>query len=174
MFVHCNLVISDHHNLYFWWSWYTDTHIDNDDVIKWKHIPRHWPFVRVIHRSPVNSTHIGQWRGALMFSLICAWVNGWVNNREVDDLRRHRAHYNVIVMMTENTINQKRFIRNIAKTSSTFNFRLYGGETWRLYGATDTWGYRAQLASWLYGDRRVYKVQSYGTSNLGLYGAPYR
>ena len=22
-----------------------------------------------------------QWRGALMFSLICAWINGWINNR---------------------------------------------------------------------------------------------
>ena len=39
------------------------------DVIKWKHFPRHWPFVRGIHRSPVNSPHKGQWRGALMFSL---------------------------------------------------------------------------------------------------------
>ena len=43
-----------------------------DDVIKWKHFPRYWPFVRGIHRSPVNSPHKGQWRGALMFSLICA------------------------------------------------------------------------------------------------------
>ena len=40
----------------------------------------------------------GQWRGALMFSLICAWINGWVNNREAGDLRRHRAHYDVTVM----------------------------------------------------------------------------
>ena len=44
----------------------------HDDVIKWKHFPRNWPFVRGIHRSPVNSPHKGQWRGALMFSLICA------------------------------------------------------------------------------------------------------
>ena len=51
-----------------------------------------------IHRSSVNSPHKGQWRGALMFSLICAWMNGWVNNRETGDLRRHRAHYDVIVM----------------------------------------------------------------------------
>ena len=35
---------------------------------------------------------------ALMFSLICAWINGWVNNREAGDLRRHCAHYDVIVM----------------------------------------------------------------------------
>ena len=39
----------------------------HDDVSKWKHFPRHWPFVRVIHRSPVNSPHKGQWHGALNF-----------------------------------------------------------------------------------------------------------
>ena len=43
---------------------------DHDDVIKWKHFPRYWPFVWGIHRSPVNSPHKGQRRGALMFSLI--------------------------------------------------------------------------------------------------------
>ena len=67
----------------------------HDNVIKWKHFPRNWPFVRGIHRGPVNSPHKGQWRGALMFSLICVWINDWVNNREPDDLRRYRAHYNV-------------------------------------------------------------------------------
>ena len=40
----------------------------------------------------------GQWRVALMFSLICTWINGFVNNREAGDLRYHRAHYDVIVM----------------------------------------------------------------------------
>ena len=70
----------------------------HDNVIKWKHLPRYWPFVRGIHRSPVNSHHKGQWHGALVFSLICAWINGWVNNREAGDLRRHHAHYDVIVM----------------------------------------------------------------------------
>ena len=59
---------------------------------------RHWPFVRGIHRSPVNSSHKGQWHGALMFSLIGVWINGWVNNREAGDLRRYLAHYDVIVM----------------------------------------------------------------------------
>ena len=34
------------------------------------------------------------------FSLICTWTNGWVNNGEAGDLRRHRAHYNVSVMVT--------------------------------------------------------------------------
>ena len=27
-----------------------------------------------------------------------AWINDWVNNREAGDLRRHRTHYDVIVM----------------------------------------------------------------------------
>ena len=49
------------------------------------------------HRSPVNSPHKGQWRGALMFSLICAWINGWVNNREAGDLRSRSALCSVIV-----------------------------------------------------------------------------
>ena len=46
--------------------------IYHDDVIKLKLFPRHWPFMRGIHRSPVNSPHKGQWRRALMFSLIHA------------------------------------------------------------------------------------------------------
>ena len=70
----------------------------HDDVIKRKHFPHYWPFVREIHRSPVNSPHKGQWRGALMFSLICVWINGWVNNRKAGDLRCYCAHYDVIVM----------------------------------------------------------------------------
>ena len=68
------------------------------DVIKWKHFPRNWRFVRGIHRSPVNSPHKGQWRGALMFSLICVWINDWVNNGEAGDLRRYPAHCDVTVM----------------------------------------------------------------------------
>ena len=47
---------------------------------------------------PVNSPHKGQLCGALMFTLICARINGWVNNREAGDLRRYRSHYDVIVM----------------------------------------------------------------------------
>ena len=45
-----------------------------------------------------NSPHKSQWRKALMFSLICAWINGWVNNGKDGDLRRHHALYDVIVM----------------------------------------------------------------------------
>ena len=70
----------------------------HDDVIKWKHFPRYWPFVRGIHRFPMNSPHKGQWRGTLMFSLICVWISGWVNNDEAGDLRRYRTHHAVTVM----------------------------------------------------------------------------
>ena len=50
---------------------------------------------------PGQFPHKGQWRGALMFSLICGWTNGWLNNRETVDLRRYRAHYVVTVMYTQ-------------------------------------------------------------------------
>ena len=73
--------------------------LTHDDVIKWKHFPRYWPFVRGSHRSPVDSPHNRLGRRALMFSLICAWTNGWASNREAGDLRRHHAHYVVNVML---------------------------------------------------------------------------
>ena len=43
--------------------------------------------------------HKGQWRGALIYYFICAWINGWINNHEAGDLRRHRDHYDVILMV---------------------------------------------------------------------------
>ena len=72
----------------------------HDDVIKWKHFLSHWSFVLGILRSPVNSPQKGRRRGALMLSLVCVWTNGWVNNRDARDLRRHRAHYDVTVMQS--------------------------------------------------------------------------
>ena len=81
----------------YYWSFEGNIQV-HDDVIKWKKFPRYWPFVRGIHRSPVNSPHKGQWRGALMFTLICARINGWVNNGEAGDLKRYRTHNDVIVM----------------------------------------------------------------------------
>ena len=67
-------------------------------VIKWKHFPYYWPFVQGIHRSLLNYPHKGQWRGALMFLFMYAWINGWVNNQDTGDLRRHRPHYDITVM----------------------------------------------------------------------------
>ena len=69
----------------------------HDGVSKWKHFPHFSPLMRGIHRSPVNSPHKDQWHGALMCSLI--WINSWVNSRKAGDLRRHRAHYDVNVML---------------------------------------------------------------------------
>ena len=70
----------------------------NHDVIKWKHFQCYWPFVWGIHQLPVNSPQKGQWRGASVFSLTWVWINGWVNNHEYGDLRRHHGHYDVTVM----------------------------------------------------------------------------
>ena len=50
--------------------------------------------------SPVNSPHKGHWRGALIFSFICAWINGWINNREAGDLRHHPAHYELGIYLS--------------------------------------------------------------------------
>ena len=73
-------------------------------------------FWRGIHRWPVNSPHKGQGHRILMFSLICAWINGWVNNREAGDLRRHPAHCDVTVMRpdTQCQRGRKRFITVIS------------------------------------------------------------
>ena len=72
--------------------------ISPDDVIKWKHFPRNWSFVRGIHRWLMDSPHKGQGHGALKFPLVCAWTNARANNRKAGDLRSHRAHYNFTVM----------------------------------------------------------------------------
>ena len=60
-------------------------------------IVRYWPFVRGIHRSPVDDPHKGQWRGALMYSVICAWWKR-LNKRDTGDWRHHRVHYDVTVI----------------------------------------------------------------------------
>ena len=62
-----------------WVSWH-------DDVIKWKHFPRYSPFVRGNHRSSVNSP--AQWPVTRSFGVFF----------DLGDLRRHRAHYDGIVM----------------------------------------------------------------------------
>ena len=118
--------------------------ISHDGVIKWNYFPCNWPFVRGIHRSPVNSPHKGQWRRALMFSLICVWIN-----REVGDLRRYRAHYDLIVM----------------QNSPCWEFGLYRGCMQR------------QLSTWHYSDVIMSTMASqiagvsivYSTVCLGAY-----
>ena len=67
----------------------------HNDVIKWKHFPRYWPFIRGIHRSPVNFAHKGQWRGALMGFFYLR-----LNKRLSKQSRGYRAHYDVTVMIS--------------------------------------------------------------------------
>ena len=110
----------------------------HDDVIKWKHFPRNWPFVREIHRSPVNFPHKGQWRGALMFSLNYAWINDWVNNREAGDLRRQHGHYDVIVMFASHVlINFGLYVADFGQSGE-----FHGGISCNLYVCCE-WLYMA-------------------------------
>ena len=76
----------------------TDRFPLHDDVIKWKHFPRYWPFVRGIHRSGDFPAQRPVTRRFDLFFFICARINDWVNNREAGDLRRYRGHYDVTVM----------------------------------------------------------------------------
>ena len=107
IFIHVSMYL---HVIIYILSWIMNCHnstigndnflvvVNNGDVIKWIHFPRCWPFVWGIHRSPMHSPHKGQWRRALIFYLICVWINGWVNNHEAGDLRRQRDQYDVTVM----------------------------------------------------------------------------
>ena len=108
--------------------------------------PRYWPFARGIHRSPVNFPHKGQRRGALMFSLIWARINGWVNNREAGDLRRYIAHYDVIVMNCVK-IPRQRCMALIAKTLlSTHQYRhTFSFERWMFIRLRAKWRYLFQF-----------------------------
>ena len=109
----------------------------HDDIIKWKHFPRYWPFVQGIHRPPVNSPHKGQWRGALMFSLICAWTNSSANNQDAGGLRCRCAHYDVTVMnaIYSKLGNWKHSTRTIFLFSIEINFLPHDyvllGLSWR-------------------------------------------
>ena len=72
----------------------------HDDVIKWKHFPCHWPFVRRIHRSPVNSPHKRQVTRSFDVFFHLRLNKRLINTREAGDLRRYHAHYDVIVMIS--------------------------------------------------------------------------
>ena len=111
--------------------WCTFIH---NDVMKWKHFPRYWLFVLGIHRSPVNSPYKGQWRGISMFSLICTWTNGWVNTRDVSDLRRHRPDYDDTKCVYGRlfTIYISEFYTCVSEEPFYDSFRhtLFGNSTW--------------------------------------------
>ena len=93
-------------HLYFLFSWWRHQMESCSASLAFVRGINQW--LRGIHRSPANSPHTDRWRGAFMFSLICAWTNGWVNNQDAGDLRLHRAHYNVTVMWCQIVIQWSR------------------------------------------------------------------
>ena len=58
----------------------------HDDVMKWKYFPRYWPFVREFTGEFPSQRPAT--RSFDFFSLISAWINGLINNREAGDLRQ--------------------------------------------------------------------------------------
>ena len=103
----------------------------HDDVIKWKHFPRHLPFVRGIHLSPVNSPRKGQWRRAMMFSLICVWINSWVNSREAGDLRRRRVVSWLTISIITNTMYDVHI--SLHKPGSVFSLFGFVSVAWNMF-----------------------------------------
>ena len=122
----------------------------NDDVIKWKHFRRYWPFERGIHRWPVNPTHKDQWRGALMFSLMYVWTNSRGNNLDAGDLRRHRVNYDVTVMNWTNAglfwagTTEETTVLTVSKCNNycSWKFLLINYTHYRLIYRDDIWQYR--------------------------------
>ena len=110
----------------------------HDDVIKWKHFPSYWPFVRGIHRSPGNSVHKGQWCRVLMFSLISAWTNSWANNEDAGDLRCYCAHFDVIVMPQDLTDDTSTLIRVNMKRIRLVFWKIQSGHN-SVHRRTDGW-----------------------------------
>ena len=75
------------------WTWCRKVYIHDDDI-KWKHFPRYWPFVRGIHRSTVKRSFV------VFFDLrLNERLSKQLRRRY---LRRHRTHYDVIVLCNAN------------------------------------------------------------------------
>ena len=131
------------------WSDMSKMSILHDDVIKWKHFPRYWPFVRGIHRSSVNnSPHKGQWRGAVMLSLICSlnkWLSkqtwGWLFETPSCSLWRHcngskwsSYHRQPIYVHFYKLYFDPNFIKMLQRVQLTKSYHWFGeclGQNWR-------------------------------------------
>ena len=113
----------------------------HDDVIKWKHFPRYWPFVRGIHRSGDFPAQRPVTRSFDVFFDLRPNIQYWVNNREVGDLRRHRCQYDVNIMtlpMTRNNFEWTSRTRWSQFNEISRHFRIYFQITgsWSLIGVS--------------------------------------
>ena len=73
---------------------------NHDHVIKWKHFPHYWPFVRGIHGHRwIPRTKASDAEFWFLFDL--RWANSWASNRYAGGLKRYRAHYDVTVMYAQ-------------------------------------------------------------------------
>ena len=136
----------------------------HDDVIKWKHFPRYWSFVRGIHRFPVNSPHKGQWCGALIFFLICTRINGWVNKwwdwwfeTPSRPFRRHRNGDSVMIPLTSSVSAPARSVFFYAHGVASLNFVVgtlsdTAGLMWFIYA------YSLGLLHWHWGNHIIAPV----------------
>ena len=100
LFINASSAVHGHRKTEWWpkirWVLCTVSLDINDYVPWWRHQMETFSALLALCAGkspfPVNSPHKGQWRGALMFSLICVWINDWVNNHEASVFRRYRAH----------------------------------------------------------------------------------
>ena len=137
-----NSITNIHKNITTYLQWYVHQNFwstldsnqfqSHDDVIKWNHFPRYWPVVRGIHRSPVNSPHKGQWRRALMFSLICACKRlskqswGWCSETPSLSLWRHYIGRKCIRHLLPEIVNKTQScITGKVSTHSFNDFHIY-------------------------------------------------
>ena len=87
---------------------------------------------------PVNSPHKDQRRRALMFTLICARINGWVNNREAGDFRCHSTHSDVTVMYSR--VDHGLIVQQTALRDNEKHFRLFEEKSMPVYLSGLVWG----------------------------------
>ena len=84
--LHCGIWLSSYCNTKFSQDWFRHQAIID-------YLLQSWSIINEVFWHSFEGSH-----RALMFSLICAWMNDWVNNREAGDLRHHRAHYDITLM----------------------------------------------------------------------------
>ena len=107
-----------------------------------EHLLRYWPFAKGIHRWPVDSLHKGQWRGALTVFFICAWINGWGNNRDAVDFRCHRVHDSLW-----RHCNVWSTILAIAQKCSPLKLQLHVDDCWFYYEHFPWWCHQMKIFS---------------------------